>query len=146
MTYSAQLVDQHELLWEWLNSFSTLTTAATGGIYGPPGLPDEWTPDSGPTIMFLDGSFRGDPDSPVTPNSYRIHAYAYDNVSARSLYRILYGLIHRAKGQVIPITGGNGIIIYCKMITGPNPQTDPTSGWIYDWGLFEIHMAENFVP
>lgn len=146
MTYGAELVDQHELLWKWLNTFPALVTAAPGGIYGPPGLPDGWTPDDGATLMFLGGDFQGDPDIPVTPNTYRIHAYGYDNVSARALYRVLYGSIHRARGQKIAITGGNGLVIYCKQLTGPNPQTNPTSGWIYDWGTWSIHMAENFVP
>lgn len=146
MTYSAELIDQNELFWAWLTSFPTLVAAAPGGIYGPPGLPDGWTPESGKTLMFLNGSFQGNPDTPVTPNMYRIHAYGYDGVQARSLFRVLYGLIHRASHQLVAITGGNGLIIYCKMLNGPNPQTDPNAGWEYDWGTFEVLMAENFIP
>lgn len=145
MTYSAELIDHNELVHTWLLSIPELVTAAPGGIYGPPGLPSEWTPDRGSSIMFLDGQFQGDVDTPIARTQYRFNVYGFDNIAARILFRKLYRNIHRARAVRVAITGGYGVIMYSEMVTGPNPQTDPSSGWMYDWATFQIQMAENLV-
>lgn len=142
------LIDQNELLYAYLTSFATLIAAAPGGIYGPPGLPDGWTPKSGRTLTFLNGDFSNNLNinAPETENIYRIHAYGFDNVDARTLYRTLYKTIHRKGKKKIAITGGNGLIIGCWQDDGPTPVTESASGWVYDYGIWRIKMMEGYVP
>jgi len=141
----AELVDQNELLHTYLKTLAPIVSATSGRIYGPPGLPDGWTPVVGKTLVFMNGEFTGDASVPKTENQYRFLCYGFDEVDARSLYRVLYGNLHRVHRKTVAITGGNGLLIYAKQNTGPYSATDPSSGWCWNWGMWEIHMAENFV-
>ena len=145
MKYQAQLVHQHEILWNLLNSIPAIVSAAPGGIYGPPGTPDDWTPENGRTLVFLGGSFTENSDMPTTQNQYRILCYGQDGIDAANLYRIVYANLHRRGSEVVPITGGNALFIYAKQTSGPNDNTDSSSGWNWCWGMWEIHLAENYI-
>ena len=139
------IVDSAELFYTVLASDSTITALLTDGlglhIYGPPGLPEDFTLRK--AIMYIGDGGVGDTNVPIGQDEFEVYCYGKDAAEARSVYKTLFAVMHRKKHVRITLSNGKTAILqYAQKLSGPQDRTEPVEGWSYCFCSFYMHFIE----
>lgn len=113
-------------------------------IYGPPGLPTDWSIRKG--LFFLGGGGPGDEQIPIARETFDFYCYGDDAKEARAVFIKLRRCLHRRAHTRITIDSEVYILQYSQLLSGPQDRTDPTEGWNVVYCSFMIQFVETTVP
>lgn len=141
-------VDTMELLLSYLGAQSTLTTAVTTAtvnkgrpqIYGPPGVPDGWTLSKAVVCLRQHGT--ASLDLPLGYQTFQIRCYAPKSWQASQLFTIVQGLLHRRDATFVPVQGGEALLQFGQLTSGPVDSVEPETNWPFVLGMFLLHLGE----
>lgn len=145
-------IDSSELLYAYLSGQSALISAITettpGGpvvhLYGPPGVPANWTIHR--AVMFLGSGGPGNDDLPLTVETFQFRCYGPEIWDAVTIYRTLLPTLTRIYATPVAIAGGEGLLQYARLISGPIHNIDPQTEWPYVMAMFQIHAGLYLLP
>jgi len=135
-------IDPLKAVYVFLSTNSALQ-ANNIAVYGPPGLPVDWSPSK--TITFFGGGGIANRDLPIYSDSYRFYCYGSTSLEARFVHTVLYGVLHRT-GVTDVVVGSNIVrITYISEISRPTDGVEQVTEYPYVLVLYQIKMVEVFV-
>lgn len=145
-------IDSATLLHAVLASDSTLAAAVTHvvadetvvDIYGPPGLPANFTIRSG--LFFLGLGGPGNPELPIGQEVFDCYCYGKDAAEARLIYRLLRRCLHRRSHEQLTIDSVVHLFQYAQLLSGPQDRLEPEEGWNLVYCSFMVQFAEAPLP
>lgn len=126
-----------------LDSISQIVAAAPGGIYGPPGLPQGWTPSSGATIVYTADDGRSDWGVPRIEARTTIRCYASGPQACRAVSAVVNAYLHRTSLTKFTFGGRVYAAQYAEKANGPIYIREPDTEWEYDLVTYNIGWIEH---
>lgn len=138
-------IDSAQLFYLLLSNDSSVATEVTDSlgvhIYGPPGLPVEFTLRK--AIMYIDDGGPGNINIPIGQHEFEVYCYGKTSQEARQVYLALFNFLHRKKHVRVSLGGGTyAIFQYGQKLSGPQDRVEPAEGWPYVFCSFYVHFIE----
>ncbi len=142
-------IDTAEAVYVLLKLDSALTTAVTDtdgtvNIYGPPGLPKEFSIRK--SVMYLGDGNPEDGYVPITREDFVFYCYGREASEARLVYRALATYLRFKKHARITVNGETVIFQKATRVSGPQDLTDLDEGWPFVYVIYTMQFVESPVP
>jgi hypothetical protein len=142
------MIDTAEALYVLLTSDATLAGVVTDAdgvhIYGPPGLPDDFTIRK--AIVFLGDGGADDEYTPITREDFVFYCWAPDASQAREVYLALANFFRFKTHVHITVSGEDVIFQKANRRSGPQDRVDFQDGWSFTYAVFNLHFVERSLP
>ncbi len=138
----AVLLDTAEVLYTLLAADAALQTNGFS-VYGPPGLPVNWT--IGKAVVFWGEGGVGRERLPLTNERVQLRCYGADAESARLGYRLLADALNRKGHTRVTISGKTYVLQYASLTSGPYDLQEPETRWVYVAAFYEVQFYERGV-
>ena len=147
-----RIIDTAELVYAYLMAQPSLVdevrqtvgTATVVHIYGPPGVPPNWTLRKAVTYARMGGT--GSDDVPIMTEQFQFRCYGPSVWDAVSVYRRLMPVLQRIAATRVTLSNGVGLLQYARLISGPTDTMEPQTKWPMVMATFEIRSGEFVLP
>lgn len=143
------MIDTAEALYVLLTSDPTVAAAVTDtdgnvNIFGPPGLPDDFTIRK--AISFLGDGGPENEYVPITKEDFGMYMWAPDSGQARLIYRVVADFFRFKRHVRFTVNGQTVIFQKAARQSGPSDRVDFQDGWPYVYCVFNVQFVEREVP
>jgi hypothetical protein len=142
------VIDSAALFYSYLAAQSALVTEITVGgklqLYGPPGVPDTWVLSKALVYVRMGG--RWSLDIPIWYGTMQVRCYGTTPAQATSVFRVAAPFLHRRGATRVTISGGQGLLQFGQIISGPDDMIEPEVNWPFVMALVEVHLGESLLP
>lgn len=139
MNNLADIVDTNEVITTLLLSLPHVTNLVGTRVYGPPGLPTDFTIDH--AVMFLNDGGPGNIYLPVKVESVPIYCYGKTARLARKLFRALDRDLHGKGHGWIDLHEYRALFQYAEMGAGPIDRVEPDTEFCFCYSSWSIQIA-----
>lgn len=126
-----------------LDGQAAVVAAAPGGIFGPPGLPQGWTPSSGTTLVYTTDDSPSQWGTPTIAVRTMIRCYGLGPQACRAASSVVAATLHRASRQTFSYSGRTYLTMYVEKADGPTYTREPDTEWEFDLLIFNVGWVEH---
>lgn len=142
------LVKPNEVMFAYLAAQPALGAAITVGgvrhLYGPPGLPANWTLTK--ALMFLGDGGPSQEHLPMEYGSFQFRTYAPTPWDAEDVHLLLTEALLHKNATPVAVTGGNALFQFAERLSGPHNGVEPMTLFPFTMSLWKVHIGQYLLP
>lgn len=133
-------VDGGLILYKYLSTHTAITGNSIS-VYGPPGLPVNYT--LGKTILFIQAGGVFHEKLPISIDRWQIRCYGTTASQAHDVYTKLQMALNRKGHSNVTISSSTYVLQYAICTSGAIDFVEPSSEWPSVSSIWLIHILEN---
>ena len=132
------MIDTINVLYHYLVNNTTITTEVGSNVYGPPGLPRNFSITK--ALVFWGDGGGLDVNIPRAVERVAFRCYGTTAKEARAVYNALVDALHRQRADVT-IGSTTYRILYAEQSGGPFDMVEPEFGWPFVQVYYNIQFV-----
>jgi len=133
------MIDPLKVLYVYLTGNSEITSNSIA-VYGPPGLPVDWSPSK--TIVFSGSGGLSNLNLPVFNDYIEFRCYGASAMEAREVHTVLYSVLHREGLRDVDMGSYTARITHTQEAIRPYDLIEPVTEYFYVMVRYWVKMVE----